>query len=76
MVIGPCRFADGAGAGVGSSGGVFRVVKPVSIVAGKIFPLESRSGSFFLGARFVDRRKKNQVQASKAEANGLENAVD
>jgi hypothetical protein len=45
------------------------VPKPVLIVVGKNFPLESRSGSFFLGARFVDRKKKkNKVQASNAEA--------
>jgi len=75
MGTGVSRSLDGAGAVAGSGGreyrGVKRVPKPVLIDVGKNFPLESRSGSFFLGARFVDRRKKekNKVQASKAEAN-------
>ena len=60
MGMGVSRSLDRAGA-VGSGGreyrGVKRVPKPVLIVVGKNFPLESRSRSFFLGARFVDRRK-------------------
>jgi len=75
MGTGVSRSPDSAGAVAGNGGreyrGVKRVPKPVLIDVGKNFPLESRSGSFFLGARFVDRRKreKNKVQASKAEAN-------
>ena len=60
------RLLDGVGAVAGSSGreyrGVKRVPKPVLIDVGKNFPLESRSGSFFLGARFVDGRNKKKIR--------------
>jgi len=52
------RVLDAVGVvgGVGGSEllGVKQVLKPVAMVVGRNFPLESRSGSFFLGARFVD----------------------
>ena len=61
-----CTVLDAEG-GVGGAGGnefrgVKRVPKPVAMVVGRNFPLESRSGSFFLGARFVDRKLKFKPQ--------------
>jgi hypothetical protein len=66
MEMGVSRSLDGAGAVAGNGGREYRgvkcVPKPVLIDVGKNFPLESRSGSFFLGARFVDRRKKKKIR--------------
>ena len=66
MGMGVSRLLDGVGAVAGSGRreyrGVKRVPKPVLIDVGKNFPLESRSGSFFLGARFVDRVKRKKIR--------------
>ena len=42
-----------------------RVPNPVLIVVGRNFPLESQSGNFFLGARFVDKKIRFKPQKRK-----------